>query len=402
MKFTLLVILALVIGTIAAQFLVADPGYVAIDFRGYTVETSVPGLVLILLAAAMLVWLIVRLIRVPRQLRQAGANYGARRAGKRFTQGLIEIAEGNYSKGERLLTRGAAKADAPLLNYLAAARAAQLQNQDARRDNWLKLAYEQQPEASNAILLTQAELQIAHEQYEHAQATLKQLDEQEGGNGQAVVLLARLFREREDWRQLGELLPRLRRIGKPEKSVIDNWSVDFHEFQLSDTAAHAGDVPRAWEDVPKHLKKTPRLQTAYISALGATGLSNKASIEVRQMLKSRWHPELVRLYGKTLSDDPSAQLQQAEKWLAKHPEDHELLLAAGRLCMATELWGKARSYLESALATRHTPEAYSVYGQLLTQLGESSAAAEAYRHGLTLIELSQPALPAPSSSSEST
>ena len=179
MKFTILLIVALALGAVAAQFLVADPGYVAIDFRGYTLETTVPGLVLILLGVFLLVWITLKFIRAPRRMGEAAAAYRGRRAGQRFTQGLIEIAEGNYSKGERLLTRGAAKADAPLLNYLAAARAAQLQNQDARRDNWLKLAYEQQSEASNAILLTQAELQIAHEQYELAQATLRQLDEQE-------------------------------------------------------------------------------------------------------------------------------------------------------------------------------------------------------------------------------
>ncbi len=397
MKFTILLVVALALGAVAAQFLVADPGYVAIDFRGYTVETTVPGLVLILLGVFLLVWITLKIIRAPRRMGEAAAAYRGRRAGQRFTQGLIEIAEGNYSKGERLLTRGAAKADAPLLNYLAAARAAQLQNQDARRDNWLKLAYEQQPEASNAILLTQAELQIAHEQYELAQATLRQLDEQEGGNGQAVVLLARLFHERNEWQQLGALLPRLQRLGRPDKSTLDQWSVDYHEFTLSDTASHAGDVPRAWEDVPKHLKKQTPLQIAYISALAATGLSNKAVIEVKQMLKSNWQPGLVRLFGKTLSEDPSSQLQQAEKWLSKHPDDHELLLAAGRLCIATELWGKARSYLESALATQHSPEAFATFGQLLTQLGESGAAAEAYRNGLQLIESDRPALPGPDS-----
>lgn len=396
MKFTLLVIVALALGSIAAQFLIADPGYVAIDFRGYTIETTVPGLTLMLLALALTFWLILKIIRAPRQLGEAAAAYRGRRAGQRFTQGLIEIAEGNYAKGEKLLTRGAAKADAPLLNYLAAARAAQLQNQDARRDNWLKLAFEQEPQASGAILLTQAELQIAHEQYEHAQATLRQLDDEEGGNGQAVVLLARLFHERRDWRGLGELLPRLRRIGRPDKTILDEWTVDYHEFTLADTASHAGDVPRAWEDVPKNLRKRTRLQVAYLEGLASTGLHNKAALEVRQMLKSSWQPELVRLLGTTISEDPGAQLQQAEKWLAKRPEDAALLLATGRLCMATELWGKARSYLESALAVQHTPEAYATYGQLLTQLGESNAAAEAYRKGLTLAEKQPaPALPAP-------
>ena len=398
MKFVVLLVLALSLGAVAAQFLVADPGYVRIDFRGYLIEMTVPGLALLLLAVFLVAWMTVKLLRAPRKLGEAAANYRGKRAGKRFTQGLIEIAEGNYAKGERLLTRGAGKADAPLLNYLAAARAAQLQHQDARRDNWLKLAYEQQPEASNAILLTQAELQIAHEQYEHAQATLRQLDEQENGHGQAVVLLGRLYHQLRDWQHLGELLPRLTRLGRPDKGTLDQWTCDYHEHQLGEVGQHDGDVARAWNDVPKHLRKQLPLQEAYIQALTTTGHSAQAESELRQMLKSRWEPALVRRYGRLKATDPAPLLQQAERWLTKHPNDTDLLLAAGRLCMANQLWGKARSYVESSLAADPTPEAYSVYGQLLTQLGESGAAADAFRQGLSMVAGKRLALEPPGSS----
>jgi HemY protein len=58
------------------------------------------------------------------------------------------------------------------------------------------------------------------------------------------------------------------------------------------------------------------------------------------------------------------------------------------------LWGKARSYLETALSIRATPEGYQEYGRLLNQLGEGDAAAEAYRAGLGLVTpLSRTAIP---------
>ena len=62
-----------------------------------------------------------------------------------------------------------------------------------------------------------------------------------------------------------------------------------------------------------------------------------------------------------------------------------VLLAAARLCLRNELWGKARSYLETVISLRPTPEAYREYGALLTRLGESDAAAEAYRDGLGMV-----------------
>ena len=71
--------------------------------------------------------------------------------------------------------------------------------------------------------------------------------------------------------------------------------------------------------------------------------------------------------------------------LTDKPEDADLLLAAARLCQRNELWGKARSYLETVISMRPTPEAYQEYGALLTQMGEGDAAADAYRDGLGMI-----------------
>ena len=52
--------------------------------------------------------------------------------------------------------------------------------------------------------------------------------------------------------------------------------------------------------------------------------------------------------------------------------------------MQSELWGKARSYLESSLALAPVPEAYALYGKLLAQLGDGERAALAFRSGLAL------------------
>jgi HemY protein len=50
--------------------------------------------------------------------------------------------------------------------------------------------------------------------------------------------------------------------------------------------------------------------------------------------------------------------------------------------MGNDLLDKARSYLESSLALSPAPEAYALYGQLLTQLGEDDRALAAFRSGL--------------------
>ena len=381
MKFGAIIVLVLVVSAIAANYLLGDPGYVAIQFRGHLLEMSVPVLVLLIVVLIFSVWAVRRLIQAPRRLGEAAGRYRAGRAGLKLTQGMIEVAEGNFARGEKLLARAARTSDAPLFNYLQAARAAHLQGKDARRDEWLKLAYEQAPEAANAVLLTQAELQLDREQYEQALATLRRLEENSHDHSHALALLGRLYYRLQDWDHLAEILPRLLKQGRVKQDVLDKWAIRVHEENF-EHAADSEAIFAEWKRVPKRLRDNLRVLDAYYMGLMRVGLHDKAEKELAAALKAEWRGPLVRLFGLVEGSDPSKQLKRAENWLAKHSDDVDLLLAAARLCLRNELWGKARSYLETVISLRPTPEAYHEYGRLLTQLGETDAAADAYRAGL--------------------
>ena len=60
MKFSIIVVVATLIFAFAGHFLLEDPGYVAINFRGYLVEMSVPVLLGIAAALIFAVWAIRR------------------------------------------------------------------------------------------------------------------------------------------------------------------------------------------------------------------------------------------------------------------------------------------------------------------------------------------------------
>ena len=61
--------------------------------------------------------------------------------------------------------------------------------------------------------------------------------------------------------------------------------------------------------------------------------------------------------------------------------------------MRNQLWGKARSYLESSLAIRSTPAAYHELGQLMLQMNETAAATTAFAKGLNLSNADSPGVP---------
>lgn len=384
MRFAAIVVFVLILSATAAHFLLGDPGYVAITFRGYLIEMSVPVLVGMAILVVIAVWLIRRLVQAPRRMGEAAGRYRAGRAGLKLTRGMIEVAEGNFARGEKLLARAASTSDAPLFNYLQAARAAHLQGKDDRRDEWLKLAYEHTPEAANAVLLTQAELQLDREQYEQALATLRRLEENSRDHSHALALLGRLYYRLQDWAQLARILPRLRKQGRVKADTLDKWTIRVHRENF-DRADDGETIIAEWKSVTKHLRNNIAVLDAYYMSLMRIGLHDKAEKDLASALKSEWRAPLVRLFGLVEGPDPGKQLKRAEGWLARHGEDADLLLAAARLCLRTELWGKARSYLETVISLRPTPEAYQEYGRLMTQLGETDAAADAYKAGLGMV-----------------
>ena len=111
-----------------------------------------------------------------------------------------------------------------------------MQGKDERRDEWLKLAYEQAPEAANAVLLTQAELQLDRKQYEQALATLRRIEENSRDHSHALALLGRLYFRLQDWSQLAELLPRLRKQNRVKQATLDEWSVRVHRENFDNAA----------------------------------------------------------------------------------------------------------------------------------------------------------------------
>ena len=393
MKLGLIVVIVLMVSAFGLHFLLSDPGYAVINFRGYVIEMSVPVLVGFAVALVFFVWLIRKIIVAPRRLGEAAGRYRSARSGQKLTKGMIAVAEGNLARGERLLGRAASTSDSPLFNYLQAARAAHLQGKDERRDEWLRMAFQETPEAANAVLLTQAELQLDRGQYEQALATLRRLEEDSRDHAQAQALMGRLYFKLKDWEALGELLPRLGKNTQIRPEVLEKWAVRVH-CELLDQAADVEVLDHNWKGVPKKLRTNISLLEAYYRGLTRVGLHDRAEKELAAALKSDWRPELVQLFGLVEATDTTKQLKKAETWLKNRGDDPDLLLAAARLCVRNELWGKARSYLETVISLRPTPEAYREYGALLTQMGESDAAADAYREGLGMVtSKSLPAIP---------
>ena len=388
MKGLLKIWLIILAGAGIGAVVVHDSGYVLLSAGVYTVEMSLALLLMLLVAAFAGVYFLIRLFvrtrRLPGDVRNWKQRRGARLAQNAMTRGLLEMSEGNWQTAEKRLVRYADRSETPLLNYLAAARAAQLQGEHDRRDAYIRLAHENMPSADVAVSLTQAELQLADHQLEQALATLRHLRTVAPKHTYVLRLLRRLYEQLGDWEHLKELIPELRRRKVESADDLRSLELKTHR-RLLEQAFPSSDrkhLPQVWAGVPKALKSDPQIVSDYAGYLQERGQDEEAEKLLRDALKQGWNAQLVELYGLLECKEPGKHLSRLEKFLKEHPED-PTLLTLGRLSMRAQLWGKARGYLEACVNRNGPVEAFRELARLLEHMGEEDNALQIYRQALT-------------------
>jgi HemY protein len=385
---------ALVLGALLAELLLPDPGHVALSLRGVLVEMSVPVFALLLLATYAGIRLAVRLVKARTLLQQAQAERRRERMRRSVYRSLVELSQGEWQAAENTVTRSAPDSEYPMVHYLIAARAADLQGERARCEEWLAKALDSTAGDRAPVLITQAEILLRQKQLQAALTVLQQLEASGEHNARALVL-ARIYRQTGDWERLQELEPRLRKARGLPEGAIDEIVVQIHldRLKAAGAARDFAKVGAAWEATPDSVGKRSDVVVAYARAAMACGEHRPAMKALRDLLGREWDEPAVLAFGELEPDDPLEALDTAEKWLRKHPEDAALLLACARLCMRAELYGKARSYLEASALIRPRPETLQTLATLLEQLGERDRAFRAMGEALVVAIGRRPNLP---------
>jgi HemY protein len=392
MKWLVIFLVALAVAVVLGLYAHQDVGYVLIG-RGYTtVEMSLTLFVLLAVVLFATGYAVLRMFagtwRLPNQLATWRQHRRVEKARQSANRGLVELAQGNWAQAERALLRYARFSETPLLNYLSAARAAQKQNAPERRDNYLAAAHTSARDADFAVELTQAELQLAHGQDEHALATLVHLQSIAPKHPHVLYLLSRLYQRLRSWGDLKTLLPALKKQKVMDTAALRELDkiVQLHLLQLAAQKNKPDLLEGSWKHVPKELRTDPELVSCYASNLIAQGQHDDAEILLREAIRQDWNANLINLYGQVHSTKPEQTLATAEAWLKGRENNAALLLTLGRLAARCELWGKARSYLEASVGAQPSVAGYRELGLLLEKMQEPRAAADCFRQGLMLVE----------------
>lgn len=372
------ILLLVIIAALAAfgwHWVAEDPGYVLLRLRGWRVETTVVAALLILLLTWALLSVAWRLLRWPFG---AFSRRHRRVSQQRLGEGLVALIEGRHGDAERDLNR-AARLDSlrgPAL--LAAAEAASRRGEHGRALEALNQASQSAPQAARVL-----RARVLRREGKPAEALALLIPESDKGTltpgGWRELALAALAHG--DIRRAREALDPLQKSGALGSRAYAALEAQVLTAAIN-AAADGASLNALWSQLPKAQRRVPAVIDAYARRAAAFGLTLPAMDEVESALRREWSPLLIDTYGTLAGDDVEARLRRAESWLDAHPNDANLLLTLGRMCVRLKLWGKARQHLERSLALAPGAAAWEALGDTFAGQGDAEQAQRCYRNAL--------------------
>ncbi|MBB3226141.1 HemY protein [Luteibacter sp. Sphag1AF] len=370
----------LLIAALAAfgwHWVAEDPGYVLIRMRGYIVETSVIAGVAILLVTWAVISAVIRLVRWP----FGAMNRRHRRLSRRrLADGLVLLIEGRHGEAERDLNRAARYPSVRGPALLAAAEAAERHGETTRALETLDQAAQETPRAARIL-----RARLLRRSGRGAEALALLSPEADSGAltpaGWVEFIEASLWAG--DARGASRALDPLQKSGELGPRAFADIEARVIAAQIEQTPDGAS-LAALWAQLPKGQRRLPLAIDAYARRAASFGQSMAAMDELESALRREWSPLLITTYGSLGSEDIEGRLRRAESWVDAHPNDAALLTALGRMCVRVRLWGKARPWLERAIAIEPTPAAWEALGDVYVGEGNAEMAQRCYRNALAL------------------
>jgi len=384
----LLLLLTAGVAILAGAFVYIDAGYVMLSWDVYTVESSLWMFLVLAAIALFAIYISLRALLLlfgsDRRFNEWRQRRRSVRARRQTTRGLLALAQGQWRRAERNLTSSAKDSDQPLINYLAAARAAYEQDKSEATDEWLKQASLSTKGSDLAVGITQVQLLQSRNQNEQALAVLLNLREKHPRHAYLLKLLVKTLQDLEDWVALNDLLPTLRKATKIPDEELRKLEKNV-ALQLLERARHnngGSGLSAAFDGLSREVRGNQEVLQAYIDRLLETEQEEKAEEALREGLKQVWHESLVEQYGRLKGQDVSKQLLFAEQQLKERTNDPYLLLTLGRLALRLNDLEKARDYLQTGLTIKGLPELHAEMGKVMLAEGDETLACEHFQLAL--------------------
>ncbi|HUW51480.1 MAG TPA: heme biosynthesis protein HemY [Sulfuricella sp.] len=386
--FWILAILAAAVAlTMATKY---SAGYVLLVYPPWRIELSLSLFMALLLAAFVTGYIVVRLashtLNLPAYVRAFRQERRRDKARAAMDDALLAFFGGRYAKAEKFAATALKLQESPLANALLAARAAHELKAFDRRDDYLVQAEHVAREQPEPRLMTQAELLLDQRAFAQALRVLKELQATTRKNLAALKLELKAQTQAKNWDQVLMLVAQLEKKEAIDPLQAAQQKIAAHQENLKRRRQDVGGLREYWQKIPGYDKTDSKIALAAAQGFLSFNDCQTAMDILTDSLESQWDSDVARQYGECLGKDVLKQIERAENWLKKHPDDAALLQALGKLCAKRELWGKAQSYLEASLSIEPSAETHMALAQLLEKIGRAEEAGKHYRASMALLQ----------------
>jgi HemY protein len=333
-------------GALVAQLLAQDPGFVLVRYRGTRYETTLAAGLLLVAAAALAVWLLWKLVRLPFRLWRQRRERIAR---ARLGDGLDALHQGYYARAETLLNLAAQDRQFEAPARTAAARAAFTRGDTDAAIAHLDALAERHP-ASRAIAIAD----YAQHEGRYAEA-VEAIDALRGPlPPRALRLRAEALAADGRASEAYGMLGALRQQHVLSTNALAERERDWATQALR-TAADTNALADHWDALPPTLRTNATAVAAYAERADDLRWDQAAANSIEHALDAQWDDTLAALYGGlSIARLDAAAIEhrraKAEAWVLQHPSNPGALLGLARLARAQGQWPLAEQYLRRAIA----------------------------------------------------
>lgn len=389
--FWLLTLAALAIG-VALLGEISD-GYVLWVVPPWRIELSFNLYVLAQVVVLVAAYLLLRAIAVTLDMPRVVAAYRDRRARQRDERAAADALrlfwEGRYSQALKAAERVAVSEDAgkvgPGGTAQGIAALVGLKSAHALRDPVRSAVWRERATALDgagwrtARLMAEMRIALDARDFDAARTALERLGPKERRQISAQRLALRLAQGQGDWAELLRIARLLEKHHALTPEQARPLCLRAQRGLLDGLRDDPAQLMRYWRNMPAGDRHDAQLVRQATRALAAAGACAECAELVEDFLDDAWEPALLEDYAGCAGGDVLGRIAHCEKWLGEHPNDAELLLALGRLCVRRELWGKAQSYLEASLAVAPSCAAHIELARLFDHLERADDANRHYR-----------------------
>ncbi|WP_279051605.1 protoheme IX biogenesis protein HemY [Cedecea davisae] len=386
----LLLFLLLIAGIVLGPMLAGHQGYVLIQTDNYNIETSVTGLVIILVLTMLVLfaieWVLRRIFRTGARTRGWFLGRKRSRARKQTKAALLKLAEGDYQQVEKLMSKNADHAEQPVVNYLLAAEAAQQRGDEIRANQHLERAAELADNDQLPVEITRVRLQLARNENHAARHGVDKLLEVAPRHPEVLRLAEQAYLRTGAWGSLLDILPAMEKVqigDEAQRTALQQQAwIGLMDQAMADQGNDG--LKSWWRNQSRKTRHQTTLQVAMAEHLIECDDSDAAQEIVLDGLKRQYDDRLVLLMPRLKSGNPE-QLEKALRQQIKTQGALPLLQSTlGQLLMKHGEWQQAADAFREAIKQRPDAFDYAWLADSLDKLHKPEEAAMMRRDGLLL------------------